>query len=268
MIAPAMKSIRLPAAALLAFHMVLLGASSAAAYVVVLQDGSKILAEKEYEVRDGQAIITLPNGTETFIDADQIDREATENANRRGYGEAVVIERDDSRQPKPTPEAAERRKTLADLASPETRVDRLEPHRRESREREGGAARTPAGYPDLSSLPPQPFHDLELASEVQRFFRGQGLDGVELYQGSGPSRLYAEITTNSEASVFRTLEVAAEALLAARDSHPGEIEALELFLTTAERERAGQFVLTSELARELVAGETEVSRFYVEHVQF
>lgn len=262
-----MPSLRTLAAALLCLCLGLVWASPAAAYVVVLKDGSKIVAEKEYEIRDGKAIITLPNGTETFIDAAEIDREATEEANRRGYGKALVIEGSDTRQVK-APEPVERKRTLADLASSEPRLDRLEPQRREDRARGNLAARTRAGYTDLSSLSPRPFGDLELAAEVQRFFRGQGIDGVELYQGSKADRLYAEITTNSEASVFRALEVAAEALLAARDSRPGEVTALELFLATPERERAGQFVLTPELARVLVAGEVEASRFYVDHVQF
>lgn len=264
MIAPMTQSIRPLAAALLC----LLLASPLTAYVVVLKDGSKIVADKEYEVRDGKAIITLPNGTETFIDAGEIDREATEEANQRGFGGAVVIEGSDTRQVKTAPPPEERRQTLADVASPETRLDRLPPQRREDRTKQGLTARTRAGYTDLSSLPPRPFQDLDLAAQVQRFFRGQGIDGVELYQGSQGDRLYAEISTNSEASVFRALEVAAEALLAARDSHPGEVSVLELFLATPDRERAGQFVLTPELARELVGGETEVSRFYVDHVQF
>jgi len=262
-----MPPLRTPAAALLAAVLALLLAAPSLAYVVVLKDGSQILAEKEYEIRDGRAIITLPNGTETFIDAAEIDREATEEANRRGYGKALVIEGADTRQVK-APEPVERKKTLADLASPETRLDRLEPQRRESRARANLAARTSAGFADLSSLPPRPFGDLDLAAEVQGFFRGQGIDGVELYQGSAADRLYAEITTNSEASVFRALEVAAEALLAARDSHAGELTALELFLATPERERAGQFVLTPELARELVGGGVEVTRFFIENVQF
>jgi hypothetical protein len=242
-------------------------AAPAAAYIVVLKDGSQIVADKEYEIRDGKAIITLPSGTQTFIDADEIDREATAEANRRGFGQAQVIERPETKQVK-APEPEERRKTLSDLADPETGLDRLEPHRRDGRIREGAAARTRAGYTDLSSLPPRAFRDLELAAEVQRFFRGQGVDGVELYQGSAPDRLYAEITTNSEASVFRALEVAAEALLASRESRAGQVAALEIFLATPERERAGQFVLTPELARELVEDRVEVSSFFVEHVQF
>lgn len=240
---------------------------TAAAYVVVLKDGSEIIADREYEVREGRAIITLPNGTTTFLDADEIDREATERANRQGYGKARVIEDAETNRVKTAEPEAQRRKTLADLTTGETDLDRLEPHRRRDPEA-AEAGTTFAGYPDLSSLPSRPFRDLEIASEVQRLFRGQGIDGVELYQGSQPDRLFAEVTTNSEASVFRALEVASQALLATRESHAEAVGALELFLATPDRERAGQFILTPELARELLQGEVEVARFFVEHVQF
>lgn len=240
---------------------------AAAAYVVVLEDGSEIVADSEYEVRDGRAIITLPNGTKTFLDVDEIDREATEEANRQGYGQARVIEDAEANRVKTAEPEPQRRKTLADLSSGETGLDRLEPHRRRDPEATG-AATTLAGYPDLSSLPSRPFRELEIAAEMQRLFRGQGLDGVELYQGSQPDHLFAEVTTNSEASVFRALEVGAQALLATRESHPDAVAALELYLATPDRERAGQFVLTPELARDLVQGDTEVARFFVEHVQF
>lgn len=240
---------------------------AAAAYVVVLKDGSEIVADREYEVREGRAIITLPNGTRTFLKVDEIDREATEEANRQGYGQARVIEDADANRVKTAEPESERRKTLADLTSGETDLSRLQQHRRQDPEA-AEAGTTLAGYPDLSSLTSRPFRDLDISSEVQRFFRGQGIDGVELYQGSRPGHLLAEVTTNSEASVFRTLEVAAQALLATRDSHPDAVGALELFLATPDRERAGQFILTPELARELVQGETEVARFFVEHVQF
>lgn len=240
---------------------------AAAAYIVVLEDGSEIVADREYEVREDRAIITLPNGTTTFLDADEIDREATERANRSGYGEARVIEDADANRVKTAEPPAERRKTLADLTSGETNLDRLEPHRRHDPEATE-AETTLAGYPNLSSLPGRPFRDLDTAADVQRFFRGQGIEGVELYQGSQPDRLLAEVTTNSEASVFRALEVAAQALLATRDSRPDAVGGLELYLATPDRERAGQFVLTPELARELVRDQTDVARFFVEHVQF
>jgi hypothetical protein len=91
---------------------------------------------------------------------------------------------------------------------------------------------------------------------------------VELYQGTQASRPFAEISTNSEASVFRALKIAAEALLAVQQDHPDKVSALELLLATPERERAGQFVLTRDLARDLVGDHVEVAHFFVEHVQF
>ena len=253
-------------APLLGLVLALAVALPAAAYIVVLKDGSQIVADREYEVRGERAIITLPNGTRTFLDADEIDVEATRKANEQGYGTALVIEDGESRDRRPEETVEEPpQPSLTDLAR--RGASRLEPQRREPRREPGAARRTPAGYTDLGSLDRRPYRALEVAAEIQRFFRGQGVDQVELYQGSRETRPFAEITTASEASVFRALEVAAAALLAVRESHPS-IEALEVYLTTPSRERAGQFVLTPELAAALAGGETEVSAFYVENVQF
>jgi hypothetical protein len=39
-------------------------------------------------------------------------------------------------------------------------------------------------------------------------------------------------------------------------------------MTTPERERAGQFLLTPELASDLVAQRVEVTAFFIDNVQF
>lgn len=255
--------------ALAGFALVALAlAAPAAAYVIVLADGSQIVAAQEYEVQGDQAIIILPNGTRTSLDLAEIDRKATEEANSRGYGDALIVDDGTTRQVKEADPKEAQRRRLSDVAARETNLDRLEPRRRAEAPRPSTAGNTAAGFPNLGSLVRQPYSDLEVTSEVQRFFRGQGIDGVELYQGTGAGRLLAEVTAASEASVFRSLEVAAEALLAVRESHPQRISSLELLLTTPEQERAGQFVLTADLARELVGGGTEVARFFVENVQF
>jgi hypothetical protein len=263
-----MKAVSKPLRLALATVVALALAAPAAAYVIMLADGSKIIAAHEYEVQGDQAIITMPNGTRTSIDLAEIDREATEKANRQGYGDAVIVDDGTTRQVKEVDEAEIRQRRLSDLANRETNLDRLEPRRRAEPQGVRSAGTTTAGFPNLSGLVRQPFADLEVASQVQRSFRGQGIDGVELYQGTGTGHLLAEVTAGSEASVFRSLEVAAEALLAAHESYPQRIVALELILMTPDQARAGQFVLDSELARELVSGGTEVSRFFVQHVQF
>lgn len=248
----------------------LLAALPAAAYIIVLKDGSKIVADHEYRVENGRAIITMPNGTETFLDVKEIDRAATEEANKQGYGSALVIKDGTGKTVSPTAQAQEpEEKSLAELSAERTRRQPLlETRRREESTDLAQPSKTFAGYVDLGTLTRRPFPNLELASEMQRFFRGQGIDNVELYQGTQTDRPFAEITTNSEASVFRALQVAAEALLAVRESHPKEISALEVLLATPDRSRAGQFVLTPDLAKELVGDNVEVSKFFVENVQF
>jgi hypothetical protein len=250
--------------------ILLLAALPAAAYIIVLKDGSKIVADHEYRVEKGRAIITLPNGTETFLDVKEIDRQATEAANKQGYGSALVIKDATEKEISPAAQAQQpEEKSLAELAAERTRREpRTEPQRREDSTDLAEPSKTLAGYVDLGTLTRRPFPDLELASEMQRFFRGQGIDNVELYQGTQADRPFAEITTNSEASVFRALQVAAEALLAVRESHPKQVAALEVLLATPDRSRAGQFVLTPDLARELVGDNVEVSKFFVENVEF
>lgn len=262
MIPAIMRAFRIALAALLLLAV----AAPATAYIIVLEDGSRLVADREYEVRGSKAIITLPNGTTTSIDAKEIDREATIKANKEGYGTAVVIEGNDTREVRPK-ETAEKppQPTLSELASRGS--SRLEPHRRQPRTESGPVRRTAAGFADLAALDRRRYGNLEIAAEIQRVFRGQGVDQIELYQGTKPDRPFAEITAGSEASVFRALTVAAAALLAVHESHPG-MAALELLLTTPARERAGQFVLTPDSARQLVAGEVEVAEFFVEHVQF
>ena len=44
--------------------------------------------------------------------------------------------------------------------------------------------------------------------------------------------------------------------------------AFELLFTTPARERAGQFVLTPDMATELVAKKVDVTAFFVRNVQF
>jgi hypothetical protein len=102
---------------------------------------------------------------------------------------------------------------------------------------------------------------------LQQFFHDQGVEEVEVYQGTQDERPMVEVTTNSEAAVFRALVVSAKALLRIRDRHP-KVSAMELLLTTPSRERAGQFVLTPQMAAEVVSRNIEVSSFFLNNVQF
>jgi hypothetical protein len=77
-----------------------------------------------------------------------------------------------------------------------------------------------------------------------------------------------EITSDSEASVFRALEVAADALLHVRTRTSAPVAAFEIVLVTSNRSRGGQFLLTPGQATQIADGEIEMPAFYVQNVQY
>src|SRR4028119_2010381 len=68
-----------------------LTAGPLAAYTIYLKDGSTVQSKGKYRVQNGKAYITLPNGTQTFIDAKEIDVKRTDEANKADYGGNAVI---------------------------------------------------------------------------------------------------------------------------------------------------------------------------------
>jgi hypothetical protein len=241
---------------------------AAAGYTIVLKDGATIVAKEKYRIEGTRAIITQLNGTQTFVRADQIDVPRTEAANRNGYGSAVIIP--GSPQDIGTPPVqTEKDRTIADLARGGTSAREIPTVRRDKGEPvPGRLIKTKAGFLDLSTLPRKPYTYADLTAEMQQFFRSQGVEEVEIYQGTQTDRPLLEITTNSEGSVFKALSTTANALLHMRESFPGKIAAFEVLLTTPSRERAGQFVLTPDMATDLVSKKVDVTSFFVKNVQF
>jgi hypothetical protein len=266
-----MRFPRFPRFAVLTLLGILLLAAPlfAAGYAIYLKDGSRILAKQKYTVDKGRAIIILLNGTQTFVPLSQLDVKRTEDANKEGHGDALVLP-GTPQDVGPSTAQPPKEKTLSDLvASREAAPRTLPESRRERTETPGGGiARTKAGFVDFATVARKPYPNAEVTAELQQFFHGQGTEEVEIYQGTRADQPLLEITTNSEGSVFKALGTAANALLHVRDAFPNRVAAFELLLTTPERERAGQFVLTPEMATDLVAKKVDVTAFFVKHVQF
>jgi hypothetical protein len=243
-------------------------AFAASGYLVYLKDGHTIAAKEKYKVDKGKAIITLLNGTQSFIPLDQVDVARSDEANRDGYGNAVVL----PGSPKDVGPAARAPKdrTLGDLIQSRGAAPRELPTTRRDKNAAmpGRMSKTKAGFNDLSTLPQKPYPNAEVATELQQSFHSQGLAEVEIFEGTQGDRPLLAITTNSEGSVFKALSAAANALLRVRDRFPGKVGAVELLMTMPSRERAGQFVLTPEQATELAAKKTDLSSFFVRNVQF
>jgi hypothetical protein len=248
--------------------LALLATTPLFAYTIYLKDGSRLMADGPYRIEGDQAIITLQNGTRTSIAAVEIDEQRTKEANAGGYGSALVL--DDGKftqlEAEQVPEEEESLSERIGGRRRSTAVTR-DPVRRPVARKD--APRTLSnGAVDLRSLPRTPFSDLELAAEMQRVFRAHGVEQVMISQGTDNGRLLVDITANSEASIFRSLEAAASALLHAREAYPDASAVFEILLTTASREPGGQFVLTQPLAQLLADGQIETSTFFIENVVF
>lgn len=249
-----------PIPSLLVALLLAAGAAELLAYTVYLKDGSRINAKEKYRIEGDRAIITLLNGTESFLPASEIDVARTAKANETNYGTAMVFEGGEVKpmvvapkkdeQPSLSQYIAKRGDVKPRIASP------------------APARRAPAERARVADSPRGAFADREAAEQIQSFFLGQGVDEVQVLAGSAPARPLVEIRADSEASVFRGLEVAANALIAASERFPQQVAGFDLVMTTSDRELAGQFLLTPELAEGLVRDEIAVSDFFVNYVRF
>ena len=246
-----------------------IGGMPAIAYTIFLKDGSRIEAREKYRIEDGRALIVLPNGATTFLNAAEIDVERTQGANSSDYGTAMVLEDgkvtniEEASPPPP-------RETLGDLIvrgrTARDPVTAQPGSRRSGRATGASAGETETGFMDLNRLPRSPHPAADLVTATQREFAAAGLDSVSVYAGSASDRPMVEVTVDSEAEVFRALEATAAALLRLRQRQ--RIAAVELLLLTSDGGRAGQFALTTEEAILIAGDQVELSHFYVDRVQF
>ena len=251
--------------------VLVLSTAPLAAYTIYLTDGSRLVAREAYRVEDDQAIITLPNGTRTSIALSEIDVPRTRRANQVDYGDAVVVDEDGSVGRVPTAPPDEDEPSLTEIAR-RNRSLRSSPDPEDPAEpeptTEARLPRTPAGNVDLLRANRVPISSVEIGSLLSEVLRNQGVESASLYQGTRPNRIFIDFSTNSEAAVFRALEASARALLEAEQQRPGAVEALELFMATDQRQRAGQFLMTPDRARELIGRQIDLPGYYLKYVQF
>jgi len=245
-------------------------AAPALGYIVYLKDGSRLIAKEKYTISGPNAIIILQNGAQTMIAASEIDVATTEEINKTNPGSAMVLEGGKVTDlPQATPPPTQTR--LKDLINNQTIGLRTLPESRRPKERSnaaGSAPKTLAGYEDFAHLARAPYNATEIAATLTNGFQGQGFEGVQIFQGTTPKRPLLEITTASEASVFRALLTSAQSLLSARQHHGDAVEALDVLLLTPNGARAGQFVLSPDQAADLMSRKADLTAFYVENVQF
>jgi hypothetical protein len=242
-------------------------ASPAVAFTIFMKDGSTVIAKDDFRIEGENALITLQNGTETILPLAEIDIPRTREFNKDNIGSAVLLEGGEIKAlttHRPLP-----KQTLGDLiTSGDAKPQERQAARRETaREVKSGPAETRAGYLDLNSMPRRPYDNLEFMSELRSYFTSQGLE-AQVFRGSGDRGPMVQVITSSESSVFKSLQVAAQAMAQLGDRHPGRIEIVELLLHTSRGTSAGQFVITGDLAAEINDNTVDMASIFVENVQF
>ncbi len=266
------RSLRISAPGLRSLAAILISALVAAptwGYIVVLKDGSEITTREKYQVEGDKVYLILPSGTKTFYEAAEVDFEATDELNKINLGTAKVIDEGEAKRI-PSDVSLDEKITLGDLVNQTNSLALPPPKLRKVEEvaSEIGYPVTEAGFIDLMQIPREPYEKAEIQGEVLRYLKGQGIEDVRIYSGTTEQRPLIQIVAASEASVFKALKDAANGMVQIHERFPGEIEAFELLLLTDTQGRAGQFVLTPELASLLVTGRLDAPGFFLRYVEF
>ncbi len=257
-----------PSSYALLIAVLLLTTSPAWGYIVFLKDGSQIQTKEKYRIEGDVAYLILPSGNLASYKASEIDIKKTEEINVVDYGTARLIEGLDKVTPLAKQTRFEDNTRFGEhifgrsLALPELNK------RQQTATPDGQLPTTRAGFVDMMALRRSPYPGSEITAEVLGYLHGQGIDQVRIFQGTQADRPLIEIVAVSEASVFKALKDTASGLVQIHDRFPELVTAFELVLMTETQDRAGQFVLTPELAEELVSESLTAPQFFLRFVEF
>ena len=258
----------IPSALLIA--ATLLVAGPAWGYIVFLKDGSQIATKEKPQIDGDRAILILPNGTQAFYEASEIDLDKTAKVNEVQYGTATLLEHLDNtkRIPNNQPPPEEEPSFGEYISGRSLALPELKKRQTAEKPQRGQLPTTSAGFVDLYALRRVPYPNAEVTSEVIGYLKGQGVDRVRIFQGTRSDRPLLEVVAASEASVFKAITDSAQGLAQIHGRVPGQVAAFELVLMNESQQRAGQFLLTPERANMLVSGSLSVSQFFLRYVEF
>ncbi len=245
-------------------------AAPALAYTIYLKDGSRIIAREKYTVKGERAILILESGTRSSMPFDEIDIPRTDKANETNVGTAIVFEdgkavqlERNAAQPPAQPRlqdlirsnsAGVRDNATAPAAAPSVlpaAVATQEP-KRSSRPTEANIA-----HPDPG-----------LAGELRGFVTARGITAVQVYRGADDTHPRLVFGTGSEGAVFKALLVSANALLHFQSVRPTAVQGIEIECESSDGGLGARLLLNPQQASDIVTGRTEITRFFVENVQF
>jgi hypothetical protein len=225
-----------------------------AVYVVILRNGSRVVAKEKYQIKGPNALFVSKIGTYTSIPLAQIDVEATDRVNSQGLGDAQLLAWVDAKRVEPTP-------------TPTPPVAALGYIHEGVAAKIGDAAR-PTPTPGIT-LRDSHFRDAQVEEAFQ-----QGLESYHLYlyrtsQGTKPAYLFIEISVNGQPETLKALMAVAETYELLAKKAPERLpERVEVQMLNESGREAGVFRLSAADAAELATGKVTPENFYVQHVIF
>ncbi len=241
-------------AVFLAFVALLAAHEALAVYVVVLRNGSRVVAKEKYKVKGPNAIFATKIGTLTSIPLSQVDVEATEKVNSLNLGDAQTLDWVDIQKALPTPTPTPAVSTLGHiLPGIAARV---------------GEAAVPTPTPGVT------YHETHYRDpQVDQAFQ-QGLESYHLYlyrtsQGTQPSYLFIEAQVNGQPETLKALEAICVTYQLLADKAPNRLpERVEIRMINESGREAGVFRISAADAAELVNGKITPDKFFIQHVIF
>jgi archaellum component FlaF (FlaF/FlaG flagellin family) len=231
----------------LAAALLVLGASAAFAYNVLLKNGSIIFAREPYTVKGAKVIITLQNGTVVSYDLDQIDVPGTERYNKENPGNVIAIVPGEhanvvlpTGRPTQSLQEVMRQKKVTIGAPP-------------SKSAAASSSDSASSFQSVEPFIEEAFH---------RVLDGASISQYRLTTYRGRVRLLA--TANTEEAVFNTLSATARAL--ADLASKGRAITMEIVLTTSGGEAGGSFEMNPDQARLIVNGSLTPADYFIKNV--
>jgi len=228
----------------------------AAAYWVVMKDGSRYAAKMKPTINGNRATITLLSGSTLAVDAGSIDPVKSEEVTRLGGGELLGVQ--------PTGGSTAAMSPQQSALGSQIRLRKLPTQQQTApaQSQQDIAATTPTGG--------------EVAGQVvEKFTRAFESAGVFEHKINSISKtaIHCELTADSEDKVFNVLSAAAFLMVHNAGTPGTQLDMVEIFMKTTNGGSSGRFQMTQADAQALYAGgvapeRTKLQEYFLRKVIF
>lgn len=232
----------------LALAVFLTAPAFAAAYVVVLRDGTQYAAKAKWKIVNGKALIHLEDGRTVQIDPAHIDVAKSEAASKIGMANARVIDLE--------PGAIAQPKQAAQPS--------LGSQIRLRRPQDGVPPAASAPVPTAAAAPSVTLPNA-VVDKFQRAYENIGIFEHSVVS-NGANSIRAELTLDTEERVFNAISATSFLMLRNAGSDNVRIDMVEMYMKTTNGGAAGRFKMTRADAEAIDNKSISHQDYFVRHV--